>query len=301
LPSEIHERDKAKGVYDLGDPQRVAPDELAISPWTRQMSSTRTHPNADCGDRKGKLLHNIERERRMLMAHPVYTSIRSFNELCIFMQHHAFAVWDFMSLLKTLQRALSCVDIPWIPAGNPHTRRLIDDIVMTEETDEDGLGGFTSHFELYLDAMRQAGADTGAIDDFIARIRRREDVGHALDCCAAPPGACRFVNTTFNVIRSGELHRIAACFTFGREDIIPEMFRNIVEEIRKSDSARIERFIYYLDRHIKVDADNHGPMALEMVAAICGDSAIKWREADNTGSMQQVKLPSAVTEALAHW
>jgi hypothetical protein len=246
------------------------------------MSSNGTHPNADCDDRKGKLLHNIERERRMLMAHPVYTSIRSLDELCIFMQHHAFAVWDFMSLLKALQRTLSCVDVPWIPAGNPNTRRLINDIVITEEADEDGLGGFTSHFELYLDAMRQAGADTGAIDDFIARIRRREDVGHALDCCAAPPGACRFVNTTFNVISSGELHRIAACFTFGREDVIPEMFRNIVEEIRKSNSARIERFIYYLDRHIEVDTDDHGPMALEMVAAICGDSAIKWREAEET-------------------
>lgn len=124
---------------------------------------------------------------------------------------------------------------------------------MTAETDEDGLGGFTSHFELYLDAMGQAGADTSAIDDFIARIRRREDVGHALDCCAAPPDACRFVNTTLNVPRSGELHRIAACFTFGREDIIPEMFRNMAEEIRKSNSARIE-----LSRPAhRVDTDNH--------------------------------------------
>lgn len=88
------------------------------------------------------------------------------------MQHHAFAVWDFMSLLKALQRTLSCVDIPWIPTGNPNTRRLINDIVMTEEADEDGLGGFTSHFELYLDAMREAGADTGASDDFITRSWR---------------------------------------------------------------------------------------------------------------------------------
>jgi hypothetical protein len=147
------------------------------------MSSNRSRPSAGRDDRKGKLFHNIERERRMLMAHPVYTCIRSLNELCIFMQHHAFAVWDFMPLLKTLQRALSCVDVPWIPAGNPNTRRLINDIVMMEETDEEGLGGFTSHFELYLDAMREAGAETGAIDDFIARIRRREDV----DLIAAQP------------------------------------------------------------------------------------------------------------------
>ena len=118
-------------------------------------------------DRKGKLIHNIERERRMLMAHPVYTSIRSIDELYTFMQHHVFLEWDFMSLLKALQRALSCIDVPWIPAGNPNTRRLINEIVVMEEADENGLGGFTSHFELYLDAMRQAGSNTGAIDDFM--------------------------------------------------------------------------------------------------------------------------------------
>jgi len=231
---------------------------------------------------KQKLIRNIQHERRLLMAHSVYTSIRSITELHIFMQHHVFAVWDFMSLLKALQRELSCIDVPWIPAGNRNTRRLINEIVLMEESDENGCGGFSSHFELYLDAMRQAGADTRAIDDFIARIRRREDVGYALDCCAAPLGARRFVNATLDVIRTGELHRIAACFAFGREDIIPEMFRTIVAAIRTSDPARLERFIYYLDRHIEVDTDNHGPMALEMIASICGDSAFKWSEAEET-------------------
>jgi Protein of unknown function (DUF3050) len=142
---------------------------------------------------------------------------------------------------------------------------------------------------------------SNAMDDFIARIRRREDVGYAPDCCTAPPGARRFVNTTFDVIRSGDLHRIAACFTFGREDIIPEMFRNIVEDFRKSNSARMERFIYYLDGHIEVDTDNHGPMALEMVAAICGDSAIKWREAEETAvsaMKSRVQFWDAVVEMI---
>jgi hypothetical protein len=248
----------------------------------RKINVTGTRATANCGDRLENLIHNLDRERRMLLAHPVYTSIRSLDELCIFMEHHVFAVWDFMSLLKALQREFSCIDVPWIPAGHPNTRRLINDIVMTEESDEDGLGGYASHFELYREAMRAAGAGTAAIDDFIARLRRREDVACALDGCGAPPGARRFVNTTFNVVRSGELHRIAACFTFGREDIIPEMFRNIVEDIRKSSSARVERFIYYLDRHIEVDSDQHGPMALEMFAASCGDSDIKWREAEES-------------------
>jgi hypothetical protein len=257
---------------------------LAITPprWRQQMNSIATLKYEACDDRKETLLRNIDFDRQMLMAHPVYTCIRSFDELRIFMEHHVFAVWDFMSLLKALQKGLSCVEIPWIPIGDPNVRMLINDIVAAEESDEDGLGGFASHFELYLKAMQQAGADTGAIEDFIARIRRREEVGRALTACAAPDGASHFVNATFNVIRSGELHRIAACFTFGREDIIPAMFRNIVDDIRKRNSGRIERFVYYLDRHIEVDADKHGPMALEMIAALCGDSATKWREAEET-------------------
>lgn len=229
-----------------------------------------------------ELVRNIHRERFLLVAHPIYTNIRSITELHIFMQHHVFAVWDFMSLLKALQRKLSCVDVPWPPVSNPNTRRLINEIVLMEETDENGCGGFSSHFELYLDAMQEAGADTGVIEDFIARIYRQKDVGSALDCSGAPPGATDFINATFDIIRSGEIHRIAACFAFVREGIIPEMFWTIVAEIRRSGSASLERFIYYLDRHIEVDTDNHGPVALEMIAFIYGDSALRWREAEET-------------------
>jgi hypothetical protein len=228
------------------------------------------------------LVAAIAPERRKLIAHPVYTRIRSADHLRIFMQHHVFPVWDFMSLLKALQAGLSCVSVPWVPVGDPNTRRLINDIVMTEETDEDGLGGFISHFELYLEAMREVDADTAPIDDFIARIVRGEDLTSALDGCSAPHGSREFVRSTFGVIDSGQLHRIAACFTFCREDIVPDMFKRLVAEMRKRKRSRLDRFIYYLDRHIEVDTDAHGPMALKMVEAVCGDSAAKWREAEET-------------------
>ncbi len=195
------------------------------------------------------------------------------------MQHHVFAVWDFMSLLKSLQRRLSCVDVPWVPVGDPYLRRLVNDIVMSEETDEDSPEGYSSHFELYLVAMRQAGADTTAIDDLVKRIERKESVARALDRCGAPPAARRFVQSTFDVINAGEPHCIAAYFTFGREDVVPQMFKNIVAEIRKSNDTQLDRFIYYLDRHIAVDTNVHGPMAFDMIGRICGDSEIKWREA----------------------
>lgn len=63
----------------------------------------------------------------------------------------------------------------------------------------------------------------------------------------------------------------------------------------------MERFVYYLERHIEVDTDNHDPMALEMVAAICGDNVIKWREAEETAlsaMKSRVEFWDAVVEMI---
>jgi hypothetical protein len=247
-----------------------------MSFWT----ADRNRAGANYSKQLKTLVESVETERKALVGHPVYASIQSLDELHIFMQHHVFAVWDFMSLLKSLQRMLSCVEVPWTPSGDPNIRRLVNDIVMSEETDEAGDGQYSSHFELYLGAMRQVGADTGPIDDFISMIERRQRIGHSLDRCGAPAGARRFVRSTFEIIDTGDLHRIAACFTFSREDVVPDMFRNVLVEMRKSNHAQLDRFIYYLDRHIAVDTDVHGPMAFDMIGRICGDDSLKWQQAE---------------------
>lgn len=269
-----------------------------MSFWTANRNRADPHYTKRVKD----LVWNIENERKALVAHPVYSDIKSVDELHIFMQHHVFAVWDFMSLLKSLQRMLSCVEVPWVPQGDPNIRRLVNDIVMSEETDEAGEGQYSSHFELYLESMQQVSADTRPILDLLARIGRDEDVAQAMDHCGAPAGAVRFVKSTFDVIDTGDLHRIAACFTFGREDVVPDMFRNIVEEMRRNNSARLDRFIYYLDRHIAIDTDVHGPMAFDMIGRICGDDDRKWSEAQDaavTAIRSRVKLWDSVVDALA--
>ena len=50
--------------------------------------------------------------RDRLSTHPIYSSISKPQHLRLFMESHVFAVWDFMSLLKALQRSLTCVDLP---------------------------------------------------------------------------------------------------------------------------------------------------------------------------------------------
>src|SRR5258708_17894843 len=113
--------------------------------------------------------------RQQIINHKVYSAINDMDDLKIFMQYHVFAVWDFMSLLKALQNNLTCTSIPWFPKGSPDTRHLINEIVVGEESDVDSFGNRKSHFELYLDAMQQCGADTSQIEKFIAVLKNTDD------------------------------------------------------------------------------------------------------------------------------
>src|SRR5260221_10798885 len=120
-----------------------------------------------------KLQQEIEPIRQQLIQHSVYANIKTIKDLNVFMEHHVYAVWDFMSLLKSLQRNLTCVDLPWLPVGSPETRYLINEIVLGEESDVDETGKRTSHFELYLNAMQQAGCDMNPINSFIKNLKKK--------------------------------------------------------------------------------------------------------------------------------
>jgi len=218
-------------------------------------------------------------ERRALVEHPLYARLATLEDVRVFMQHHTFAVWDFMSLLKSLQRALSCVEVPWIPRGGPVGRRLVNEIVLAEESDEAAGGGYTSHFELYRAALLQAGADVSRIDDFVARIAAGERVEPALAGCAAPEAARHFVLATFATIETRSLPRIAAAFCLGREDVIPDMFVRLVEDLSRQGGGRLTLLRDYLERHIHLDGERHGPMSASLLGELCGDDPGAWREA----------------------
>ncbi|GAB3228423.1 DUF3050 domain-containing protein [Hymenobacter seoulensis] len=216
--------------------------------------------------------------RQQLVAHSVYHALHSLDDLRVFMQHHVFAVWDFMSLLKALQRELTCVAVPWVPRGNPATRRLINDIVLEEETDIDPEGNPASHFELYLRSMRECGADTAPIERLLAALAGGATVAEALQQAQAPASVQAFVLDTFRIIESGKAHAVAAAFTFGREDVIPDMFRHLVHDLRQRFPGQLDTFTYYLDRHIQLDEEVHTPLAQQMVRELCGHDAQRWQE-----------------------
>jgi hypothetical protein len=214
-----------------------------------------------------------------LLNHPIYREIDRLDSLRLFMEHHAFAVWDFMSLLKALQRRLCCVEIPWLPAVDPLGSRVVNEIVLAEESDDDGRGGFASHFELYHRAMTRCRASTAAIDGFLGELRRGKAVSTALASPAVPECARRFVRQTFDIIDGGDLCAIAAAFTFGREDLLPAVFQRIVDELNVAAGGGLEDFKYYLDRHIGLDGEEHGPMANRLLVSLCGSDEARWQVA----------------------
>jgi hypothetical protein len=221
----------------------------------------------------------IEPARARVTGHPLYRRMASVDDLRVFMEHHVFAVWDFMSLLKSLQRSLTCVQVPWVPTGPAASRRLINDIVLVEESDELG-DGFISHFELYHRGMREAGASTRPIDEFLHLVRRGRSVPDALDAAAVPAPAAEFVRSTWETLDTAPVHCQAAAFAFGREDLIPEMFDHVLSSDLGRDELR--DFRDYLARHIEVDADEHTPMAMRMLADLCGDDEAAWAECGRT-------------------
>jgi len=225
--------------------------------------------------------------RERLLQHRVYGLVVDAPTLRRFMCAHAFAVWDFQSLLKALQREVTCVDVPWLPAPDPEACRLINEIVLAEESDPAPGGGHLSHYELYLAAMHECGADTGPIEAFVDELRAGLAAGRpaaavierALRLPGTPPGVRAFVGHTLELARSRAPHRIAAAFAFGREEIIPAMFQRLVASLDAGTPGAWSTLRYYLERHIECDGDEHGPAAERLLASLCGDDSRKWSEA----------------------
>lgn len=221
----------------------------------------------------------ISKYRDQLMTHPLYGNINSIENLKQFMESHVYAVWDFMSLVKKLQLDLTTTTLPWQPPANNSAARLINEIVWGEETDTDKDGNSVSHFEMYLSAMRQIGADKSGIESFLTELREEKNIFKTINNARLSAHVSAFLDFTFSVIKEGKTHKIAAVFTFGREDLIPDMFISMIKRMNRENDHNFDQIIYYFERHIEVDGDSHGPMALDMIKNLCGTDPLKWEEA----------------------
>jgi hypothetical protein len=227
----------------------------------------------------------IEPSRVSLNEHPVYAAVTTLDDLRCFMEHHIFSVWDFMSLIKHLQAAVAPARTPWRPLGDPATRRFINELVLEEESDRDWPGdessGFCSHFELYLKAMDEIGANPAVCLDFLDQVSS-DGVDRALDESPIPPASRQFTRVTFDFIQSGKNHEVAAALAVGREHVIPTIFRAILERFGIS-AEQAPVFHYYLNRHVHLDEDFHAPMSIRLMESLCGGDTVKQAQAADAG------------------
>lgn len=244
-----------------------------------------------------------------LLAHPVFAAVDDLPRLRAFMQGHVFAVWDFMSLAKRMQRELTCVSVPWVPPPNPVAARLVNEIILAEESDIGPDGQPMSHLELYLAAMDEVGADAQAFRSFIATLSSApmQDIAtaeHALARAHAPGHVRAFVRTTLGYACDGRIEEVIAAFFFGRENIIPDMFRRLLAQLAQLRDRQAPMFAYYLDRHIDLDGTAHGPAAeriLDLHVAGHADARRRAAQAALASVDARIQLFDGILRTLPGW
>jgi hypothetical protein len=217
--------------------------------------------------------------RAQIIQHPLYTSIHTLEHLQLFMQFHVYAVWDFMTLLKSLQQKLTGITLPWVPTGDTMSRRLINEIVFIEESDIDEHGHPVSHFELYLQSMASCGASTADIEALLERVRSGKSFTQILSSWSGNESIHRFLKNTWDLVDKAPLHEVSAVFALAREGLIPDMFMSIIATLKIKFPDKLHDLYYYLERHIHVDNEQHAPMAFHMLAIQCQDDQQKWDDA----------------------
>ncbi len=235
---------------------------------------------------------------RSVLEHDVYTKLTSLRALRVFVEHHCFAVWDFMSLLKTLQRRLTCVEVPWMPPANREGARLVNEIVVAEESDCLASGdAHASHFELYLDAMREVRADTSTVEAFLDALATGATWQLALAGTPVHASVRQFVARTLALCDRGEIWEVAADFVLGRENLIPDMFREVSAALAAGEGLPTESLTYYLDRHVELDEQEHGPAGAKLLFSLCGEAAERWAAVER-GARQALLARAALWDGV---
>ena len=152
--------------------------------------------------------------------------------------------------------------------------------------------------------MKASGASTHEMDAFLDSVHTFQNIFVAIKKSHLHANVKAFLDFTFRVIEEGKPHQIAAAFTFGREDLIPSMFTEILENFQANfPETDLTKLIYYFERHIQLDADEHGPMAMQMITELCGTDSQKWNEVEAVSVLaldKRIGLWNAIEEMIGN-
>lgn len=248
-------------------------------------------------------LEHLRPLREQLDGHAIYGAIARIEDLRVFMHHHVFSVWDFMSLIKYLQQTIAPIQVPWMPKSDPSLRHFINQLVLEEESDAIVLDGgktlYASHFELYRHAMGEVGADADMPVQFLDLVAE-QGLDQALYSSIVPLPARYFAETTFCFIREDKPHMVAAALALGRETLIPGMFRQFLAHMDISPE-QAPSFHAYLKRHIHLDEDFHGPLSMQLLETLCGGDSERIEEAETAAEealCARIRFWDGVLEAI---
>ena len=150
--------------------------------------------------------------------------------------------------------------------------------------------------------MTSCGANTQQINTFIENVVATQNIFVSIKQSDLHPNIKSFLDFTFRVIEQGKPHEIAAAFNFGREDLIAEMFTEILRNFEANfPETDLKKLIYYFERHIELDADEHGPMAMKMITELCENNETKWKEVEEISKLaleKRIGLWDAIEEKI---
>ena len=213
--------------------------------------------------------NKLDELKHKITAHPLFANKLEPKHMCKFMESHIFAVWGFMSILKSLQKIITPNNLPWIPNKNTKNGlvNFVNEIVLCEESDYIEGIGYISHFEIYLLAMKNMGARTDQLDKLTLRIADKGYNEKYLDDVDASDEVKSFLKHDLEVSMTGTLPEVVGAFTLGREKVIPNMFGYILPAIKETSTSK--HLITYLERHIDIDGDRHGPLSMKLLDTSC--------------------------------
>ena len=223
----------------------------------------------------------LEPLKSKLNNHNIYKFMTKKEHVLSFMEMHVYSVWDFMNLLKYLQKHFTCISYPWVPYDNPRLSRLINEIVLEEESDLID-GQVTSHYSYYFNILKSHLDINVHLKLFDQDLNLGVPYKELINKKYIPVPARKFMNTTYDLINDGVLS-VASAFAFGRESLVPIIFEPITEVIGKSNDENLSKFVKYLDRHILLDGDIHSNLAFEMITILCKSKA-DWQVIESSAS-----------------